>query len=107
MEQLVELVDLGRDGQVNGLVTELNNQTTEDGGVDLYRAISPSQYNCHSHVLFYVIVHFCSSVGVAAYLVGDDEGLLGSDEGRLGEETLDLGNILGIQLLLVAKAFAS
>lgn len=35
VEELVELVDLGGDGQVNGLVTELDNQTTEDGGVDL------------------------------------------------------------------------
>ena len=33
------------------------------------------------------------------YLVGDNEGLLGGDEGRLLQVTLDLGNLLGIQLL--------
>lgn len=34
------------------------------------------------------------------YLVLDNEGLLGGDESRLGEETLDLGDLLGIQLLI-------
>jgi hypothetical protein len=34
-EQLVKLGQLGGDGQVDGAVTDLDNETAQDGGVDL------------------------------------------------------------------------
>lgn len=34
------------------------------------------------------------------YLVGNNKGLLGGDEGRLLQVALDLGDLLGIQLLI-------
>jgi hypothetical protein len=34
-EQLVKLGQLGGDGEVDGAVTDLDNETAQDGGVDL------------------------------------------------------------------------
>lgn len=36
-EELVEAVQLGADGQVDGLVADLHDSSAEDGGVDLAR----------------------------------------------------------------------
>lgn len=85
-KSLVHLGDLGRNAKVNGAVTNLNDESTNEVGVDLVNRVSKQNTKQKS-------VH-----PLETYL-GNNLELLALAELRLGNSLLKTGEGLGIELL--------
>lgn len=85
-KSLVHLGDLGRNAKVNGAVTNLNDESTNEVGVDLINRVS--KQNTKQKVFHLLETH-----------LGNNLELLALAELRLGNSLLKTGNGLGIELL--------